>query len=175
MAYAALSWLVLRLGHGRTGSVDLGFMFLHLDVLVWLLNLHHFEQSHLSFAYLLLVRVADQVGFGFRRALYFSHFVLAAYLGYSLWVSVYEPANARWLDRLGIAAIMYLVGIYLAFTGSVTERLRNRMRQAVRTARELVGSLEQKTQALQAQAQRAGRRRAVRPSRPAWRSRSSSR
>ena len=33
---------------------------------------------------------------------------------------------------------MYLLGIYLAFTGLVTERLRDRMRQAMRTARELV-------------------------------------
>lgn len=152
VAFAGFSWLVLRLGHGRVGRVDLSFVFLHLDVLVWLLNLHHLEQSHLFFAYLLLVRVADQVGFGFRRAFYFNHVVLVAYLGYSAWVSIYEPANAHWLDRLAIAAAMYLLGSYLAFTGSVTERLRNRMRQAVRTARELVESLEQKTRVLEVQA-----------------------
>ena len=120
-------------------------------MLVWLANLHHLEQSHLFFGYLLLVRVADQVGFGFRRAFYFNHVVLAAYLGYAAWLSVFEPEHVRWLDRLAIAAIMYLLGSYLAFTGSVTERLRLRMHQAMRTARELVGSLEQKTQALQAQ------------------------
>ena len=152
VAFAGFSWLVLRLGHGRVGRVDLSLVFLHLDVLVWLLNLHHLEQSHLFFAYLLLVRVADQVGFGFRRAFYFNHVVLVAYLGYSAWVSIYEPANAHWLDRLAIAAAMYLLGSYLAFTGSVTERLRNRMRQAVRTARELVESLEQKTRVLEVQA-----------------------
>jgi signal transduction histidine kinase/CheY-like chemotaxis protein len=151
--FAALSWLALRFAYGRTGRVDLSLVFLHLDVLVWLPNLHHLEQSHLFFAYLLLMRVADQVGFGFRRALYFNHVVLAAYLGYSLWVSVFDPVNAHWLDRLGLAAVMYLLGIYLAFTGSVIERLRNRMRQAIRTARELVATLEQKTLALQMQAQ----------------------
>jgi signal transduction histidine kinase/ActR/RegA family two-component response regulator len=151
LGYATLSWFGLRLGHGRTGPVDLSLVFLHLDLLVWLANLHHLEQSHLFFGYLLLVRVADQVGFGFRRALYFNHVVLVAYLGYAAWLSVVEPQHARWLDRLAIAAIMYLLGSYLAFTGSVTERLRLRMHQAMRTARELVGSLEQKTQALQAQ------------------------
>ena len=152
VSFAGFSWLLLRLGHGRVGRVDLSLVFLHFDVLVWLLNLHHLEQSHLFFAYLLLVRVADQVGFGFRRAFYFNHVVLVAYLGYSVWVSVFEPANAHWLDRLAIAATMYLLGTYLAFTGSVTERLRNRMRQAVRTARELVESLEQKTHVLEVQA-----------------------
>ena len=152
LSFAALSWLALRFGHGRTGRVDLSVLFLHLDLLVWLFNLHHLEQSHLFFGYFLLVRVADQVGFGFRRAFYFNHVVLVAYIGYSLWVSVHEPLNAHWPDRLAIAAIMYLLGAYLAFTGSVTERLRNRMRQAIRTARELVVSLEQKTHALEVQA-----------------------
>jgi len=151
VAYAALSWLALRLGYGRTGRLDLSLLFLHLDVLMWLLNLHHLEQSHLFFAYLMLVRAADQVGFGFRRAFYFTNVVVAAYLGYSLWVAVFEPAGAEWMDRLAMAAIMYLIGTYLAFTGSVTERLRTRMQQAMRAARELVERLEQKTLALEAQ------------------------
>src|SRR5436309_2227150 len=66
LGYASLAWLALRLVYGRTGRLDLSLAFLHLDVLLWLLNLHHVEQSHLFFAYLLLIRVADQVGFGFR-------------------------------------------------------------------------------------------------------------
>jgi signal transduction histidine kinase/ActR/RegA family two-component response regulator len=150
--YAALAWVALRFCYGRTGRVDLSLLLLHLDVAVWLLNLHHFEQSHLFFAYLLLVRIADQVGFGFRRAFYFAHMVVAAYLGYSLWVSIVAPADAHWPDRLAIAATLYLVGCYLSFTGSVTERLRNRVHEAVRAARELVDRLEQKTVTLQAQA-----------------------
>ena len=47
---------------------------------------------------------------------------------------------------------MYLLGIYLAFTGLVSERLRSRVRQAMHTARELVDSLEQKQRALELQA-----------------------
>ena len=46
---------------------------------------------------------------------------------------------------------MYLLGIYLAFTGLVSARLRDRARQAMRSARELVDSLEQKKQALELQ------------------------
>ncbi|HJV62954.1 MAG TPA: ATP-binding protein [Albitalea sp.] len=152
LSYAGLSWFVLQLGHGRTGRFDLSMMFMHLDLLVWLADLHHLERSHLFFAYLLLVRVADQVGFGFRRAFYFNHVVVAAYVGYTAWISVHEPARAQLVDRLAMAAMMYLLGTYLAFTGSVTERLRHRMQQAVRAARELVASLEHKTAALEAQA-----------------------
>jgi signal transduction histidine kinase/ActR/RegA family two-component response regulator len=150
VSYAALSWAILRLAWGRTGRVDLGLVFLHVDVLVWLPNLRHLEQAHL-FAYLLLVRVADQVGFGFRRALYFGHVVVATYLGYSWWVAQ-QPGDPMWGDRLTIAAAMYLLGIYLAFTGLVSERLRSRVRQAMHTARTLVDSLEHQKTALEAQA-----------------------
>ncbi len=151
LGYAALAGAALRMGYGHTGRLDLSLAFLHLDVLVWLLNLHHLEQSHLFFAYLLLMRVADQTGFGLRRALYFNHVVSIAYLGYALAISVIDPDNARWLDRLGIAAVMYLLGWYLAFTGTVTERMRRRMQQAIRAARGLVANLEAKTQALEQQ------------------------
>ena len=152
-AYALLSWLALRIGHGRTGRVDLSLAFLHVDVLMWLVILNHIEHGHPAYAYLLLVRVADQVGFGFRRALYFAHVVVLVYLGYAAFMVVHDPLVVPWADRLATAAIMYLVGIYLAFTGSVMERLRNRLREAVRAGHELVDRLEQKTQALEVQTQ----------------------
>jgi signal transduction histidine kinase/ActR/RegA family two-component response regulator len=152
LAFAALSWIVLRFGYTQKRRFDLTLLFFHLDLLVWLFNLHHFEQGQLFFAYFLLVRVADQVGFGFRRAVYFNHVVVLTYLAYSGWVAVFEPAQAQWAQRIGIAATMYLLGTYLAVTGLVIERLRQRTRQAVRAARGLVETLEQKTTALEAQA-----------------------
>ena len=45
---------------------------------------------------------------------------------------------------------MYLLGVYLALTGLVTERLRQRNKQAIRAARALVASLAQKAEALEA-------------------------
>ncbi len=152
LGYAAAGWLLLRHGHRRGARPDLSLLLFHLDILVWLPNLHHLEQSHLFFAYFLLVRVVDQVGFGFRRALYFGHIVTLAYLVYAAWEWRYEPSRAQWPDRLGIAAIMYLLGLYLALTGLVTERLRQRTRQAIRAARALVERLEREAQVLAAQA-----------------------
>ncbi len=152
LAYAAISWAVLRLGHERFGGVGLSLLFLHLDVLMWLPNLYQFERGSLFFAYLLLVRVADQAGMGVRRAFYFNHVVTLAYLAHAAVAQALDPTRASWADRLAIAAIMYLIGSYLAFTGTVNERLRNRARQAVRTARALVDTLEHKTEALQTQA-----------------------
>ena len=151
-AYVVLGWLLLRLGHGRSGRVDLVLLLFHLDLLVWLLNVHHLEQASLFYAFILLLRVADQAGIGVRRAFYFNQVVFVAYLAYTAGVAFFTPADAQWADRLAIAATMYLVGTYLAYTGTVAERLRNRIREAVRTARALVDTLEQKTRALEAQA-----------------------
>jgi signal transduction histidine kinase/CheY-like chemotaxis protein len=148
-AYAGLSWPVLRWAHDRFARFDASLAFLHVDVLVWLVTLHHIESSTLFFAYFLLIRVADQVGFGFRRALYFNHVVCVAYLGFSAWVAMVEPARAMWPERIVLVLTMALLGAYLAATGLLIERLRTRMREAIRTARELVGTLEQRTQALE--------------------------
>ncbi len=152
LSYALVSWVVLWRGYGRTGRVDLSFIFLHVDVFVWLYTLHYFERSHLFFGFLLLVRVCDQIGFGFRRALYFNQIVAIAYFAYTAALAWWDPAASHWAERVGIGAMMYLVGSYIAFTGSVNEKLRNRTRLAVRAARQLVDSLETKTAELEAQA-----------------------
>jgi signal transduction histidine kinase/ActR/RegA family two-component response regulator len=151
LGYAAVAWLALRHGYRPGARVDLSLVLMHLDVAVWLVNLHHLETTSLFFAYFLLVRVVDQIGFGFRRALYFAHVVSLAYLGYGSWSAFAEPGVATFADRLGIAAILYLLGWYFAATGLVTERLRNRRRQAIRAARVLVEHLEQKAAALESQ------------------------
>jgi signal transduction histidine kinase/ActR/RegA family two-component response regulator len=152
LAYCAVSWAVLWLTHGRTGWLDLSLLFLHLDVAVLLVNVHHVEATTLFFAYFLLVRVVDQANYGFRRGFYFNHVVCAAYLGYSAWVAWAEPQHAQWSERLLLVAIMYVVGGYLASTGIVSERLRLRTRTAIHTARELVTNLERQTQVLELQA-----------------------
>lgn len=151
LGYAALAALLLR----RRGAAvqELSLVLFHLDVLVWLLNLWHLEAGgHLFVAFLLLVRVADQVGFGFRRALYFGHVVTLAYLGYALLMAQIDPARATWAERLGMAGVMYPLAWYLSLTGLVTERLRARTRRAIRAARALVESQTRKTRELQAQA-----------------------
>jgi signal transduction histidine kinase len=153
LAYAAAAWLLLRAGYGRSGAVDLSLLLLHLDVLMWLPNLYRLEQGgHLFFAYFLLVRVVDQVSIGFKRALYFCAVVTAAYLAYAAWAATYAPAQAFWPERLGIAATMFLLGLYIALTGLVTGRLRSRTQEAMRTARSLLVSLGQKADVLEAQA-----------------------
>ena len=151
-AYTVLSWLVLLLAHGRT-RWPLSLVFMHADLLMWLLNLHYLEQADMLFAFLLLFRVADQVGYSFQRALYFLHLVIAIYLAYGLGLSQFEPAQARWPERWLIAGTLYLMGLYLSLTGLLISRLRSRTRHAVHTARDLVHQLREKNSAMEVQAE----------------------
>ena len=148
IGYALFAWLLLRWGFRRTGRLDLSLALFHLDVVAWLFTLHHIEAASLAFGYLLLVRVGDQVGFGFRRAFYFTHVVVGLYLVYGVLVGMVDAGPVRWPERLGIAAMLYLVGGYISITGFVTERLLQRTRSAVRAARQLVQSLEERSREL---------------------------
>jgi signal transduction histidine kinase/ActR/RegA family two-component response regulator len=148
IGYALFAWLLLRWGFRRTGRLDLSLALFHLDLVVWLFTLHHIEAASLAFGYLLLVRVGDQVGFGFRRAFYFTHVVVGLYLVYGVVVGMLDAGPVRWPERLGIAAVLYLVGGYISITGFVTERLLQRTRSAVRAARQLVQSLEERSREL---------------------------
>ncbi len=69
LGYAAAAWPVLRHGYGRADKFDLGLLLFHADVLIWLPSLAFLEQRNLFFGYFIVIRAADQVGFGFRRAL----------------------------------------------------------------------------------------------------------
>ena len=153
ITYSVVAGLLLRRAYRTDARLDLSLLLFHLDLLVWLLNLHHLETANLFFGYFLLVRVVDQVGFGFRRALYFAHAVAFVYLAYGVASVALEPGRVALVDRLAIAAILYLLGLYIAAIGSVTERLRQRNREAIRAARALVESLNQKAAALEQQKQ----------------------
>lgn len=152
LGYAVAAWAWLRRGWGGWDGAAVGRLLFHVDLLVWLPTLHALERANLFFAFFLLVRVADQVGFGFRRALYFGAVVCATYLGYGVWAETLGGAPVGWPARLGILGAMAALGAYLALTGLVIQRLRERLRAAVHAARDLVVQLEQETQALEAQA-----------------------
>lgn len=152
LAYGLGSLVVTRLLYARVGTFDLTLLFLHLDVIVWLVTLNHVEASQLLFGFFLLVRVGDQVGYGFRRAFYFTHVVVATYLAYVLWLALSQGADVPWTERLTIAATMYFIGTYIAITGIAIETLRKRTGAAVRQARELLLQLEGTTKELHAQA-----------------------
>lgn len=155
--YCLIAWLTMALLYGRTGRFDLTLLFLHLDVLIWLATLHHVGNSLPVLAMLLLARVIDTTGFSFRRALYFNHFVLLAYLGYIAWLNLGNGgSHPRLTEQLIVAAALYVLGIYISLTALTVTKLRTRSANAVRQARDLLRRLDQKTHDLEQQAAELG-------------------
>ncbi len=150
VGYALAALVAVRLLYDRAGRVDLTLVLLHLDVVMWLFTMHHVGGADDLFAFFLLVRVGDQVGFGFRRAFYFTHVVVATYLGYLAWLSMGTPM--AWTSHLYVAATMYVIGAYVSITGIAIESLRKRSSEVVRQARDLLRQLEARTGELRAQA-----------------------
>ncbi|MFO1350666.1 MAG: ATP-binding protein [Gammaproteobacteria bacterium] len=152
-AYCLTSALILHRFYGRVGRFDLGLFFLHVDLVFWLIALHHLEGNPALFAFFLLARVSDQIGFGFRRAFYFNHCVTTVYLLYTLYIAYLEKRAVVWSDQIPLVALLYLTGSYIALTSLAVQYLRNRTRAAVYQARELLVKLDQKTKDLETQAQ----------------------
>ena len=147
LGYALAALAAVRALYDRVGRFDLTLFFLHLDVVMWLFTMHHVSAANELFAFFLLVRVGDQVGFGFRRAFYFTHVVVATYLAYLWWL----PAGVA-ASSLYVAATMYVIGTYIAITGVAIESLRKRSSAVVRQARDLLRELEARTAELRTQA-----------------------
>ena len=151
IGYAVIALVAVRALYDRLGNFDLTLFFLHVDVVMWLFTMHHVGAADQLFAFFLLVRVGDQVGFGFRRAFYFTHVVVATYLAYLWWLSTGDPSFV-WAPSLYVAATMYVIGAYIAVTGIAIESLRKRSSAVVRQARDLLRQLETRTAELRAQA-----------------------
>ena len=151
IGYALAALLIVRALYDRLGRFDLTLLFLHVDVVMWLFTMHHVSGADQLFAFFLLVRVGDQVGFGFRRAFYFTHVVVATYLAY-LWWFWSGTTDFEWAQSLYVAATMYVIGTYIAITGIAIESLRKRSSAVVRQARDLLRQLETRTAELRAQA-----------------------
>jgi signal transduction histidine kinase/ActR/RegA family two-component response regulator len=141
IGYAAAALVAVRTLYDRAGRFDLTLLLLHVDVVIWLFTMHHVGGASTLFAFFLLVRVGDQVGFGFRRAFYFTHVVVVMYLAYLWWLST--ATAIEWRSHLYDAATMYVIGAYISITGIAIESLRKRSSAVVRQARDLLRQLEQ--------------------------------
>jgi signal transduction histidine kinase/ActR/RegA family two-component response regulator len=151
LGYALAALVAVRALYDRVGRFDLTLLFLHVDVVMWLFTMHHVSGADELFAFFLLVRVGDQVGFGFRRAFYFTHIVVGTYLAYLAWLAWGSEMPFPWASLYN-AATMYVIGTYISITGMAIESLRKRSSAVVRQARDLLRQLETRTAELRTQA-----------------------
>jgi PAS domain S-box-containing protein len=140
MTYSLVSWGVLYLAYRPERRLDVGLLFLVLDVVVYTVTIYATGGEH-SWLYLLfLVRVADQANTSFRRVLGFVHYDMACYLAMLAII-----AHQRHLDVRAATLrflTLYAVAIYVSFTARTAESLRQQTTEAIHMARRLLRDLE---------------------------------
>jgi PAS domain S-box-containing protein len=134
--YALAAWLLLYLLQGRTGRIDLGVVFLGLDIVAWTFAIYFTGGERSWLFFLMLVRAVDQAPVSFRRALVFAYLSTASYSLLVFYLAYGEGRPIGWLAELAKVSIVYLANLYVAAIARTTERLRARELQAERALQE---------------------------------------
>ena len=145
--YSGLSWLVLWIWYGRVQWVDLGVLFLLLDLVLWTYVIYRSGSEQSLLFCVLMVRAADQAHTTYRRALVFAHLATSCYLALLGYIWLVEQRELVWPAALTKFLSIYGVSLYVACTARTAERLRMQTRAAIQTARDLIHRLD--TQATQ--------------------------
>jgi signal transduction histidine kinase/ActR/RegA family two-component response regulator len=156
LVYALASWALLwRYFEKAKPFVNLGTVFLALDIpaFVWVIYQTGADKSWLLF--LLYIRVADQTNTTFKRALVFSHIAVASYLLLILYVAFVEHRTISWSAEVFKLLILYGANLYVSVTARTAERLRARMVAAIRFARGMVSKLQTQSRELEEARQQA--------------------
>ncbi len=79
-AYCLVSWLILKRFFRATKVVQLGDLFLGLDILVLLFAIQLTGGPASWLFFLLAGRCVDQIALGFRRVIWFNHIMVGLYI-----------------------------------------------------------------------------------------------
>jgi signal transduction histidine kinase/ActR/RegA family two-component response regulator len=141
LAYGLLSWAVLRAWYERARAFNLGDLFFALDLLPFLTAIYVTGANESWLFVLLFIRVADQANTNFRRALAFGGLSVAAYAGLVLYLAFVEHRPVSWPAEIFKLVLLAAVNVYVAMTARTAERLRARLVETIRLAREFVAQL----------------------------------
>ncbi len=149
LSYSLGSWIALYAAFDRLRPiVNLGTVFLALDVIVWVVAIYLTGADRSWLFFLLLIRTADQVNTSFRRALAFAHLAIGAYVVMLLELTLVEHRPVNWPAEIFKVAFLYGAGVYISLTARTAERLRQRLVGAIRMSRKLVARLQEQSHEL---------------------------
>jgi signal transduction histidine kinase len=149
LGYALVSWAILARFFDKAGRVQLGTLFLALDIVVWVVAIYLTGGETSWLFVLLFIRVADQANTTFRRALAFGHLAIALYGLMLLELVFVEHRAINWPPEIFKLILLYGANLYIAMTARTAERLRERLIGAIRLARELVAKLQAQSRELE--------------------------
>jgi PAS domain S-box-containing protein len=150
-AYCSISWYLLHLFYSDLRRhFDLGVVFLALDLYVDGLAIYASGADKSWLFFLAVFRVVDQTPISTRRALMFAHLAPLSYLGVVLHVLWVEGRSIPLGPELAKLTVIYTGSLYTSMVARSADRRTKRMAQVIRLARQLVGELEQKSEAIEA-------------------------
>ncbi|RMH91180.1 MAG: response regulator, partial [Calditrichaeota bacterium] len=147
--YCLLSWGILYRFYSRVKVVDLGLVFLTLDILMFCGAIYYTGGEKSWLFLLMIVRVADQTNTRFRRVLFFAHVSVLCYVAMIFYLAYGEHRPIDWTIEFGKILVIYLINIYISFTARAAERMRGKMVQAIRIAKQALTELKEKTRQLE--------------------------
>jgi len=147
--YSLASWLTLRAWYDRVKAINLGILFLALDLVVFTLAIYMTGADRSWLFFLLFIRVADQTSTSFKRARLFGHLSVAAYLLLLAYIALVERRTIAWPLEIFKLLLLYSSNFYVSMTAKAAERLRERLVDTIRLARQLVVQLHKQSAELQ--------------------------
>jgi signal transduction histidine kinase len=149
LVYSLVAWAILYAFFDRVTRVNLGTVFLMIDVAFFILAIYFTGADKSWLFFLLFIRTADQANTNFRRALAFAHLCVVLYAVLILELVFVEHRPIAWPVEVFKLALLYGANLYVSMTARTAERLRNRMVGAIRLARDLVTELRTKQRELE--------------------------
>jgi signal transduction histidine kinase/ActR/RegA family two-component response regulator len=149
VAYNAASWMLLRRQRKHSLVVGLGNAFLAFDLVPFIIAIYVTGGQASWLFFLLFVRVADQTGTTFRRAVLFGHLSFGAYVSLLLYLQFGEHRQIVWPIEAVKLPLLYLGNLYVALTARTAERLRARLVDTLRLAGDSVEALRRQSAELE--------------------------
>lgn len=149
LGYAAVAWLTIGLFWRRVKWVDIGDVFLVVDMF-FMAYVIYATGADKSLIYLvLLARPADQVATTFKRSLFFAHLAPLTYVGLMLYISAVEHRDVAWTVEWAKVIFLYMMSMYIALTAKTAEARRNKLAEARRTAERAVRTADDRRRELE--------------------------
>ena len=146
--YSLASWGILYLFFDRVRRINLGTVFLSIDVVAFIVAIYLTGAEKSWLFYLLFIRTADQTNTHFGRAIAFAHLSVGLYAALLVELSLVEHRPIAWAAETFKILLLYGGNLYIAMTARSAERLRNRIVAAIRYARDLVAELQDQSREL---------------------------
>ncbi len=140
VAYSIGSWIVLWRWYSVTARIDLGDVFMALDVVAWTFVIYATGADQSWLFVTMIMRAADQRAAGPRRVLLFGALSVACYAGMLLYVGFVDGQPVAWGAALTKLAFIAAGNVYLGIAATTAAAVRRKLVTAIRVAREALAT-----------------------------------